>query len=181
MFRGSGMSRPQPEPRYLAIGRVLRPHGVRGELRVELLTAHPEHLVELDTLYLGDAYEPHDVIGVRMHQDLALLRLRGYESRDAADTLRDALLYVAIEDAVPLDADEYYEYQLEGLTVVTDEGETLGEIAEILTAPDANDVFVVHGPLGEILIPVIEDVIITCDLDAGQVVVRLLPGLISNH
>jgi 16S rRNA processing protein RimM len=107
--------------------------------------------------------------------------LRGYEDRNAADALREALLYVAIEDAVPLDDDEYYEHQLEGLTVVTDEGETLGEIAEVFTAPKANDVFIVHGPLGELLIPVIEDVIVECDLEAGRLVVRLLPGLIEGH
>ena len=181
LFRGSGMRRPQPEPRYLAIGRVQRPHGVRGELRVELFTAHPEHIAELDTLYVGDVYEPHEVLGVRMHQDLALILLRGYESRNAADTLRGATVYVALEDAVPLDDDEVYEYQLEGLTVVTDEGEPLGEIVEVFTAPDANDVLIVHGPLGEILIPVIEDVIIELDLEAGRVVVRLLPGLVQGR
>lgn len=175
------MRKLQPEPHYLAVGRVLRPHGVRGEVRVELLTAHPEHLAELETLYVGDSYEPHKVLSVRRHQDLALVVLQGYEDRNAADALRGRLLYVALEDAIPLDDNEYYEHQLEGLTVVTDEGEHLGEIAEVFTAPDANDVFIVHGPLGEILIPVIEDVIVDCDLDAGQVIVRLLPGLIPDR
>ncbi|MBN1249721.1 MAG: 16S rRNA processing protein RimM [Anaerolineae bacterium] len=175
------MRKLQPEPRYLAIGRVLRPHGVRGELRVELLTAHPEHLAELKTLYVGDAYQPHAVLSARMHKDLALILLQGYETRNAADALRDEFLYVALEDAIPLDEDEYYEYQLEGLVVVTEDGEQLGEIAEVFTAPDANDVFIVHGPLGEVLIPVIEDVIVDCDLEGGQVTVRLLPGLIQGR
>jgi 16S rRNA processing protein RimM len=175
------MRKQQPEPRYLAVGRVLRPHGVRGEVRVELLTAHPEHLKELETLYLGPSYRPCRLLGVRMHKDLALILFQGYESRDAADALRDVVLYVALEDAVPLDQDEVYEYQLEGLAVVTEEGEQIGEVAEVFSAPDANDVLIVHGPLGEVLIPVIEDVIVACDLDAERVVVRLLPGLIPGH
>jgi 16S rRNA processing protein RimM len=116
-----------------------------------------------------------------MHKDLALILFQGYESRDAADALRDVVLYVALEDAVPLDQDEVYEYQLEGLAVVTEEGEQIGEVAEVFSAPDANDVLIVHGPLGEVLIPVIEDVIVACDLDAERVVVRLLPGLIPGH
>lgn len=171
----------QPEPRYLAVGRVLRPHGVRGEVRVELLTAHPEHLVELDTLYVGPSYEPHQVLSVRMHKDLALILLEGYEDRNAADALRESLLYVAMEDAVPLEEDECYEHQLQGMSVVSEAGEQLGEVAEILTAPDANDIFVVHGPLGEVLIPVIEDVIVGFDLEAGEIVVHLLPGLIKGR
>jgi 16S rRNA processing protein RimM len=175
------MRKQQPEPHYLAIGRVQRPHGVRGELRVELLTAHPEHLVDVQTLYVGGAHRPHTVLGVRPHQDLALIMLQGYEDRDAADTLRGELLYVRREDAVPLDEDEYYEYQFKGLAVVTDEGELLGEIAEVFTAPNANDVFIVHGPLGELLIPVIEDVIVACDLEAREITIHLLPGLIPNH
>ncbi len=171
----------QPEPRYLAIGRVLRPHGVRGELRVELLTEHPEHLSTLKTLYVGASFDPHQLLGVRMHGDLALVLLKGYGNRNDADTLRGELLYVAMEDAVPLADDEVYEYQLNGLEVVTEDGERLGEVAETFSAPDANDVVVVHGPLGEVLIPVIEDVILDLDLEAGRVVVHLLPGLIKGR
>jgi 16S rRNA processing protein RimM len=175
------MRNQRPEPRYLAIGRVLRPHGVRGEVRVQLLTAHPEHLADVRTLYVGDAHRPHTLLSVRPHKNLALILLQGYEGRDAADALRGEVLYVGREDAISLDEGEVYEYQLEGLSVVTDEGTLLGEVAEVITAPNANDVLIVHGPFGELLIPVIEDVIVACDLDAAQITVHLLPGLIPDH
>jgi len=171
----------QPELRYLVVGRVVRPHGVRGELRTKILTDYPERLASVKTLYVGEELRPHKVMGLRRHQDAALIRLEGYEDRTAAEKLRGSLLYVAVEDAVSLDEDEYYEFQLEGLAVVTDEGEPLGEIVEVFTAPGANDVFIVHGPLGELLIPVIEDVIIELNPDAGRIVVHLLPGLLPNH
>lgn len=170
----------QPEPRYLAIGRVLRPHGVRGEVRMELLTDHPEHLAALDEVYLGRTKERREVQNVRLHQGVALLQLSGYEDRNAAEELRGELVYVSLEDAVPLEQDEYYEFQVEGLTVVSEEGQPLGEVVEVLTAPGANDIFVVRGPLGEILIPAIEDVVTGLDLEGGRMVVHLLPGLLDS-
>lgn len=170
-----------PEPRYLAVGRVARPHGVRGELRVQVLTDHPERLASVEILYVGDKLRPKKVMGVRQHQDVVLIRLDGYEDRTAAEELRGSVLYIAVEAAVPLDEDEYYEFQIEGLAVVTDEGELLGEIVEVFTAPGANDVFVVHGPLGELLIPAIEDVVVELNPEAGRVVVHLLPGLLPGH
>jgi len=170
-----------PEPQYLAVGRVTRPHGVRGELRVEVLTDDPEHLASLPTLYLGEERRQVKVLGVRLHQKHLLVTLDGCDSREAADELRGLALYVAAEDAVPLERDEYYEYQVEGLQVVTENGEVLGEIAEVFTAPGANDVFIVHGPLGEMLIPAIEDVVIEIDPADGRVVIRPMPGLLPDR
>lgn len=163
----------------MAVARVLRPHGVRGEVRAEVLTDYPERLRTIKKLYLGDEHELCRVEGARLHKQFALIKLAGIDSRDAAEDLRTMLLYVSMEDAVPLDTDEYYDFQLEGLDVVTDTEELLGEIVEVFTAPGANDVFIVHGPRGELLIPVIEDVIVGLDLDAGQVVIHPLPGLLD--
>jgi 16S rRNA processing protein RimM len=174
------MQRRQPEPAFLAVGRVLRPHGVRGELRIEVLTDSPEHLSELKTVYVGEAHDPYPLESVRLHQKIVLLKLRGCDDRNTADELRDEVVYVAVQDAVPLDTGEVYEYQIEGMQVVTDEGQHLGEIVEVFTAPGANDVFIVHGPLGELLIPAIEDVVVALELEAGRLVIHLLPGLINT-
>jgi 16S rRNA processing protein RimM len=174
------MQRKHSEPSHLAVGRVLRPHGVHGELRVEILTDSPEHLMELDTLYVGRSHRPYHLESVRLHQKIALMKLATCDDRNAADELRDEYLYVAAEDAVPLQVDEVYEHQIVGLTVVTDEGQVLGEVVEVFTAPGANDVFIVHGPLGEILIPAIEDVVVSLELETGRLVIRLLPGLLDN-
>ncbi len=80
----------QPEPRYLAVGRVQRPHGVCGELRVMVLTAYPEQLSRLKTLYLGQKQRPYPLEGVRLHQKAALIKLAGIDDRNAADELRGA-------------------------------------------------------------------------------------------
>ncbi|MGC9348263.1 MAG: ribosome maturation factor RimM [Anaerolineae bacterium] len=170
----------QPEPRYLAVGRVLRPHGIRGELKIEVLTDYPERLVELDKVYIGESYQPHEVVSARPHKKAVLLKLKEYQDRNAAEELRDELVYVAIEDAIPLEEDEYYEYQVEGLEVITDEGDLLGEVVDVLTVPRGHDVLVVHGPVGETLIPMIEDIVVELDLDAGRMVIHPLPGLLNG-
>lgn len=170
----------QPEPRYLAVGRILRPHGITGELRVEVLTAYPERLAKLPQLYIGSAYQPYAVQSVRRHQNLLLLRLVGVADRNAADTLRGQLVSVAIEDAIPLEEGEYYHHQLLGMQVSTEDGEALGEIVEVLDTPAANDVYVVHGLRGEVLIPAIREVILSMDIEARQVVIRPMPGLLPE-
>jgi 16S rRNA processing protein RimM len=153
---------------------------VRGELKIEVLTDYPERLADLDTVYIGDDYRPHDVVSARPHKKAVLLKLEEYQDRNAAEELREELIYVAIGDAVPLDEDEYYEFQLEGLDVVTDEGEPLGEIVDVLAVPKGYDVLVIHGPLGETLVPLIEDVVVELDLEAGRMVIHPLPGLLNE-
>jgi 16S rRNA processing protein RimM len=164
----------------LAVGRVLRPHGVRGELKIEVLTDYPERLAELETVYIGESYQPHKVVSARPHKNAVLLKLQEYQDRNAAEELRDELVYVAREDAIPLEEDEYYEYQVEGLEVFTDKGDVLGEVVDVLTVPRGHDVLVVHGPVGETLIPMIEDVVVELDLDAGRMVIHPLPGLLKE-
>jgi 16S rRNA processing protein RimM len=169
----------RPEPHYLAVGRILRPHGVRGELRVEILTDFPEHLTEVQTLYVGKQRRVYTLKKMRFHQDIILMTLTECPDRNTAETLRGELIEIAVEDAVPLEEDEYYHYQLIGLCVETDEGDVLGEVVEVFEAPGANDVLIVHGPRGEILLPAIEDVILDIDFDAQKIQVHLLPGLVS--
>lgn len=175
--RGSGASRRRPEPHYLAIGRIVRPFGVRGELRVELLTDYPEQLGRLRRVYVGPEAEPWAVEGIRLHKDAALLKLVGCDDRTVAEGLRGVLVQIALRDAVPLEEDEYYEHQIVGLAVVDEDGTSLGEVTEIIST-GANDVYVVVGPVGELLLPAIESVILDIDLDADRIVVHLPEGLL---
>jgi 16S rRNA processing protein RimM len=169
-----------PEPDFIAIGRILRPHGVRGELRVAQLTDYPERWRELETVYLGANYTCLEVESSRIHKEIILLKLIGLDDRDAVENLRGELLYIPFEQAILLKPDEFYHFQVIGFTVRTDKGEILGEIAEVLRPPGANEIFVIHGPRGEILVPVIKDVILNLDIDAGEVLVHLLPGLLRD-
>lgn len=147
---------------------------------MDLLTDFPERIVDLPRVYVGPDERPFEVEGVRFHRGGVLLKLRSIDDRNAAETLRGALVQVDIEHAVPLEEGEYYHFQLEGLEVITEDGEHLGEIVEVLSTPGVNDVYIVHGLRGEVLIPGVQEVVQALDLEEGRMVVRLLPGLIEG-
>ncbi len=179
------MTPPTGTPPFLLLGRVLRPHGIRGELRIEVLTAYPERIVPEQRVYLGP--DPADVSAARLytiaqarrHQQYLILQFAEIGDRNAAELLREQYVMVAFEDAVPLEDGEYYLFQVIGLNVITTDGETLGNVKEVLET-GANDVFVVHGPRGEILLPVIDECVQDIDFDAGTITVRLLDGLLGE-
>ncbi len=171
------------QPAYLLLGEILRPHGVRGELRMRLFTDYPERIASLKTVYLGDSPEdtlpkPYQVEGMRMNGTFGLLKLREIPDRTQADRLRGLFVLVDMEHAVPLEEGEFYLYQLLGAQVQTDAGETLGTLVDVLET-GANDVYVIDSPqYGEVLIPVLDDVVINTDVAAGILVVHLPEGLL---
>jgi 16S rRNA processing protein RimM len=165
------------EPEFLVVGRILRPHGVRGELRMQVITDYPERLAEREMLYVGPTHEPHRLIGVRSHHHLTLLKFEGVTDREAADAYRDMLVYVSMADAVPLEPGEFYLFQLVGLRVITADGQELGRVVDVLET-GANDVYVVRGETDEMLLPDIPEVVLDVDVEAGQMQVQLIEGLI---
>lgn len=169
------------EPGFLVIGRLIRPHGIRGEMRAAVYTQVPERFTWLEQIYLArEADDPqptrHELRSVRFHKGSALLRLGGYETRDDLEVLRGMWLLVPDTEAIPLEEGEVFHYDLEGLSVVTDQGEALGTLVEILET-GANEVFIIRGQEGEILLPNIEEVVLKVDLEAGTMFVHLMPGL----
>lgn len=172
-----------PEPRYLAVGRVSRPHGVRGELRVKVLTDYPGRLGQHAYFYLASPDSPeivrrYPVEKLRHHKEVLLLKLGGCDDRNGAEELRGQLVQIPTEEAVPLEEGEYYDFQLIGVKVEAESGESLGQVVEVLKT-GANDVYVVRGPWGEVLLPAVKDVVLKLDIEARQMVVNLLPGLLE--
>ncbi|MGC8879812.1 MAG: ribosome maturation factor RimM [Anaerolineae bacterium] len=169
------------EPRFIVIGRILRPHGVRGEVLVEVITDFPERFDVLEVAYLGyDNWHatPYRVRTRRWHRAWALLSFEGYPDRTSVEALRDMFVQIPIEEAQPLPEGTYYAHELMGLDVFTTEGEEIGRISDVLFTA-ANDVYVVQGARGEILLPAISQVVKQIDLAAGRVIVELLPGLLE--
>ncbi len=167
-------------PRYLIIGRVLKPWGVRGELKIQIITGFPNRFASLRAVYLGDDAKSFAVERARLHSGTALLKLQGVDTPEAADAFRDLLVQVAREDAIKLPRGAHYLYELIGLRVVTTDGETLGVIDDILET-GANDVYVVRTASREILIPAIEDVVKEIAVERGEVVVKMMEGLIEEE
>lgn len=164
------------EQQYFVIGQVVAPRGLRGEVKVRVETDDPGRFADLDDVYVGDRRERYAVVGSRLFKGYALIMLEGVDDRDAAEELRGAVLYVRAEDALPLADGEYYFHQIEGLRVVDESGAELGRVSDVLTT-GANDVYVIAGPTGELLLPAIKDVILAIDIAGGTMTVRVPEGL----
>jgi len=170
----------QPELRYLAIGRVVRAHGVKGEISVSVLTDFPERFETTEWIYLGDEFEAtaYHLEKYRWHKKNVLLTLAGITDRNQAELLKGQLVQVPIEEAMPLPEGSYCLYQLMGLQVITTDGNNLGCVSDIIET-GANDVYVVKKDgQPEILLPAIPDVVKSIDIEQGQMVVDLIDGLI---
>ncbi len=177
-MRGSDEQTNSSEPRFIAIGRIIRAHGLRGELAVEVLTDFPERFDTIEVVYLGDSQRADiwEVAATRWNKNRILLTLEGCEDRTTAEGMRGLLVQIPIEEAMSLPEDEYYPHELVGLDVVTVDGEELGRISEVIFT-NANEVYVVVGPRGQVLLPAIADVIDHVDLKAGRISVKLMDGL----
>jgi 16S rRNA processing protein RimM len=168
----------QTEPRYLAVGRIARPWGVRGELKVEILTEDPARFEWLETVYVGPRFTPYRLESSRQHLGAVLLKLAGCDDRNAAEALRGLVVQVPIKDALPLEEGEYWVHQILGLEVWTTEGELLGVVREVLETK-ANDVYVVQDRVGrQVLIPALKSVVLDINLEARRVLVALPEGLV---
>jgi 16S rRNA processing protein RimM len=173
----SAMSRPRERARqgYVAVGRILGPWGLRGDVKVEPLTDFPERFGRGCRLHVeGVAYT---IERCRWHKGKVYIKLSDIDSATAAEPLGQRFLEVPEEELKPLSEGEYYQFQILGLEVRTAEGQPLGKVTQILST-GSNDVFVVHGEGGELLIPALDDVVKAIDLDEGWMEVEPVEGLL---
>lgn len=172
--------------RYVAIGEIASPHGLRGEVKVVPLTDFPDRFARTARVLLGPpggepAEEPVEVERARVQGRFVLAKLARVDSVEEAARLRGRLMYVPREETEPLPEGRFYRFDLEGLSVVTEDGVALGELAAVVENP-ANDLFVIRPPGGgrDILIPALRSVVRKVDLKTGRMVVRLIPGLVET-
>ncbi len=163
------------EAESVTVGRIFDVHGLSGGVKTKVLSDVPHRFDVGQNLYIGD--ESYCITSsVHIPSAQVILKFRGVDSPDAARPLVGQLLTVPLA-AVPSPPEgEYFHYQLLGLRVLTEEGEELGRITEILET-GSNDVYVVSGDAGQVLIPALAEVIRKVQVDEGQMVVRLLDGL----
>jgi len=172
-----GSERVRQPIKYLVVGRVVRPHGVRGAVLVEQLSQLMESLQPNSAVFLGENRDEFELVASRLHQGRWIISLSGITDRDQAETLRGKELRIHFQESTPLDDHQYYYWQILDLPVYLESGELLGRVAQILET-GANDVYVVQSEDGaEILLPAIESVILDVDLAVKRMTVRLLPGL----
>jgi len=174
--------------KWYTVGKLVNTHGIRGEVKVWPQTDFPEvRFAKGSILTLVDEEKGApsinvEVVSARLQKNVYIVKLKGYDNINDIEKYKGWALKVSENDLVELPEDEYYYHQIIGCTVVTDGGEELGKVTEILT-PGANDVWVVkgkdeRGKAREVLLPVIDDVLLHVDVNAKVIKVKLLEGLI---
>jgi len=165
---------------FIIVGRIVRPHGIRGEVKVAPLSDWPERFKDFHSLYLeseGNAKRV-EVEGRRVRGNQVILKLSGVNDREGAESLRGVLLKVREETCPPLPEDTHYVFDLVGLEVKTTGGERVGSVVDVLQMP-AHDVYVVDARGGEVLIPAVKTFIKRVDIEDGVIVIEPIEGLLD--
>ena len=170
------------EPLRLVVGRIGKAHGIKGEVTVEVRTDDPDLRFAAGAELLTEpaARGPLTVSRGRVQGGRLVLSFEGVHDRNAAEALRNTMLVAEVDpDELPDDPDEYYDHQLEGLTVRTVAGEELGVVEQMIHGP-AQDLFAIRRPHGgELLLPFIEEFVPEVDLERGLVIADPPEGLLA--
>jgi 16S rRNA processing protein RimM len=171
-------------PDVRVVGRVVKPHGIRGELVVDVRTDSPEERFTpgavLATRARDGASGTVTIAAARPHTGRLLVTFEGVAGRDAAEAMRGLLLVVDAADIEPSDdPEEFYDHELEGLEAVDVQGSRIGEVVEVLHTSGSDLLSVRRPDGGEVLIPFVAEIVPTVDVAGGRVVVDPPEGLLD--
>lgn len=164
------------EPEFITIGKILAPWGTKGKLKVEVTTDFPERFDKSSKVYIDK--QPVTIADTEWHRGTVIIKLNTVNSISDAEKLRGQLVEIHHSQLHYLPEGQYYHFQLIGLEVRTTQGEVLGNITDILTS-SSNDNYIVSGARGDILIPAVEDVVKSIELDKGYLVIEPIEGLLD--
>ncbi len=165
--------------KFFPIGRVVKPHGVKGKIKIDYFGEELDRFLSYKEIFIEDLkgqLRSYEIIKATPKPPKIILRLKGIEKIEEVIPLIGKEILVKREDLPPLDSGEYYWADLVGMKVETDKGKIIGKIKSIFST-GANDVIIVEGKKGEILLPVIEDVIKNVDLEKNVIKVSRMEGL----
>ena len=182
MTRNSERLNPELLDDLVMIGEIVKPHGIRGEVKVYSYSERPENFKHYKKIVLqepaGSGTEIYKVVKSREQGKLAILQLEGVASREAAEALQGSTVWLKKADFPKLDSDEYYWHQLEGLLVLTESGQELGKVSKLFST-SAHDIMVVTGAGHEYMIPVNGDIIRKIDEQEGKIIISPPAGLLE--
>ena len=169
----------QSNMQWATVGQVVALFGIRGELKVRLLTDIPNRFAELDAVYIE--HIPHVIERVRPYKgEMVIMKLAGFNDANAAEALRHADLQIPLSKMAQLPPDSYYQHDILGLQVFTLGGKAVGTIVDIIVT-GSNDVYVIKSADGhQQLIPAIKDVVKQIDLIRRTMHIDPMPGLLDN-
>lgn len=166
--------------RCIPLGKITKPHGIRGELKVLTYTQQPENLRRYKRIFLspdqGKTLTPFTVVRIRLHGTQVIMSLAECNDRTMAETLAGQEIWLRANDLPQLRGEEYYLFELEGKRAVTPEGMNIGEIISVVTI-GGQDMLLILKNNKEYLIPLVNDFIVS--RESSRIVLNLPPGLLE--
>ncbi|MCR4428892.1 MAG: ribosome maturation factor RimM [Caldiserica bacterium] len=163
------MSRFGDSFKYVCVGKILKAHGVSGWVKVKPFTS-PERFQEIERVFLNG--EPKKIEAVKFQGPFLLLKLAGIENRSQAEAFSGSSLRIPSSERPPLPEGEFYVEDLKGLKVLSDSGETIGEIFEVWPL-SGNDVFLIRDSSGNtVMVPALKEAVIEVNLQEGYILVK---------
>ena len=166
--------------KYLEIGQIVNTFGIKGMVKIKPFTDDINRFDRLKKIYISNknGKKEYQIQEIKYHKNMVLMKLKGVDTPEQADLLRQSYLLVDRADEEPLEEGVYYIVDLLGLEVYTDDNKLLGKVEDIFNT-GSNDIYVVKDEMGkQILLPGIPDVLKNVDLEKGRITVHLIPGLI---
>lgn len=168
---------------YIAIGKIVNTQGHRGEVRIIPMTDFPERFFEMDEVLIqqNGKIRALTIDSARPHKQFIIVKFKEIPDMTAAEKLKEALIVITRDQLKELPPDTWYIHDLIGMSVLTESGEKIGTLVDVLTT-GANDVYLVKTINGskDILLPAIKDVILDVNIDTKTMTVFLMPGLVDD-
>lgn len=165
--------------KYLECGKITGTHGIRGEVRVHPWCDSPEFLTKFKTLYT-DKSGTSIKVSARSHKNMVIMKIDGVDTIELAERLRNTVIYIDRDDAL-LSDDEVFIQDIIGIEVYdADTNILLGKISDV-SQTGANDVWHIEKDGKEYLIPAIDEVVISVDVDAEKAVIRPIKGIFDDE
>ena len=161
----------EPRAGYTAVGRVLRPHALKGEVRISPFSPTARNLQRGRAVYLGGIKRV--VLRARLDREAWILELEGLKDRAQVEALRGELLETPDAEVIRDDDESFFVHELIGLRVLAEDGSEIGVVKDVLQS-GAADFYVVKTPAGELLLPAIADVISSISLRDGAIIITPL-------
>ena len=162
------------------IGIIVKPQGIKGEVKVKPVSPDPDRFYDLEKVNIGlKKIQTYSIENIRISNSFVFLKLAQIDSRNDAELLRGKEILISEDQLIDLDEGEYFVHDLIGCQIISEDGLIIGEISDIIQN-SSNDIYLVKNQKGhEYLIPAIADVIQKVDIQAKQITIHVLDGLLG--
>lgn len=164
----------------IKVGKILRPHGIKGEILIQINRENPEGFLGLPYIIIEDETDVFEIESFRSHKKNYIMKLVGITHINQVENWRGRAVYADEWPEEALAEDEYYVEDLIGMKVIDERGRAIGRLVSVMETP-ANEIYLVDGPFGQVMIPAVGEFILDVSISSGEIHVHLVEGMIDEN